>query len=63
MRSQKPEARSQNSRAETRAPAREFTDLLVWKKAHDLALSIYQVTLRLLEGYVGAITKDIENGK
>ena len=44
MGSQKPEARSQNGRVENRVPAKEFTDLLVWKKAHGLVLSIYQVT-------------------
>ncbi len=43
-RSQKSEAGSQKSRAEKRSPAREFSDLLVWKNAHHLVLSIYQIT-------------------
>jgi four helix bundle protein len=38
--SQKPEVRSQNERP----PARTFSDLVVWQKAHRFVLDVYAIT-------------------
>jgi len=42
---QEPELRSQNSGVRMkRQPAKDFQDLIVWQKAHQLVLSIYRFT-------------------
>jgi len=45
MRIQEPESRIQNERQQpVRSPARCFEDLVVWQKAHQFVLGIYQFT-------------------
>ncbi len=59
MRSQKPEARSQNGRVDGRPPAKEFTDLVVWRKAHGLVLSLYQLTRSFPKEEVYGLTSQL----
>ncbi len=42
---QEPEAVIQNPEAKiVRAPAKDFTDLIVWQKAHQFVLQVYMIT-------------------
>ena len=45
MRIQEPESRIQNGPSQSlRSPAKSFEDLIVWQKAHQFVLGVYQFT-------------------
>ena len=43
----------------TRKPAKSFTDLIVWQKAHDLVLAIYRLSESFPENEIYGLTSQL----
>jgi len=44
-----------------REPAKTFQDLIVWQKAHQFVLSVYQSSENLPQKYQPTLLKDLKN--
>ena len=53
------EVRSQKSGEKTRSPAKSFQDLVVWRKAHQFVLCIYDLTQKFPETEKYGVTSQL----